>query len=133
MRRGGLYRPPASHPLGPLRPVPRSSPRGAVTRPAWPRCSSGRGKLEGTRLLQELAPPRRFLLLPLHTRLLIMLAPPRLRQNALLLDLLVETLQSRFETLVVTDCYFGQPLSPPIKSHVAGMPNQGGTRRDLFA
>jgi hypothetical protein len=32
-----------------------------------------------------------------------------------LLDFLIETLQCRFETLVITDDYFGQPPSPPIQ------------------
>lgn len=45
-----------------------------------------------------------------------MLAPSRLRENAFLLHFLIETLQCRFETLVITNNNFGQPLSPPIET-----------------
>ncbi len=75
--------------------------------------------LDRARLLQKLAPPRRFFLLALHTRLFVVLAPPRFRKNALLLDFLIETLECCLETFVITDDYFGQPPSPPINDRVA--------------
>ncbi len=77
--------------------------------------------LDDARLLQELAPPRRFFLLALHTWLFVVLAPPRFRENALLLDFLIETLERCLETFVITDDYFGQPPSPPIKDRVASI------------
>jgi len=49
------------------------------------------------------------------------LTPPRFRKNALLLDFLIETLECCLETFVITDDYFGQPPSPPIKDRVASI------------
>ena len=50
----------------------------------------------------------RFLALPLHARLLVVLATASLRENAALLDLLVEAAKGAFERLVLTHANFGQ-------------------------
>src|SRR4051812_33012436 len=50
----------------------------------------------------------RFLALPLHARLLVVLAPASLGEDAALLDLLVEAAEGAFERLVLTHSDFGQ-------------------------
>src|SRR5918911_3576563 len=50
----------------------------------------------------------RFLALPLHARLLVVLASASLGEDAALLDLLVEAAEGAFERLVLTHSDFGQ-------------------------
>src|SRR5215210_2400766 len=50
----------------------------------------------------------RFLALPLHARLLVVLAPASLGEHPALLDLLVEAVEGAFERLVLTHSDFGQ-------------------------
>src|SRR5512141_590852 len=50
----------------------------------------------------------RFLALPLHRRLLVVLAPASLGEDAALLDLLVEAAEGALERLVLTHSDFGQ-------------------------
>src|SRR3954449_8817007 len=63
-----------------------------------------RSALRRTRVLLAL----RFLALPLHARLLVMLAAASLGEDAALLDLLVEATQGAFERLVLTHTDFCQ-------------------------
>src|SRR3954466_2581805 len=50
----------------------------------------------------------RFLALPLHARLLVVLAATSLGEDPALLDLLVEAAEGAFERLVLTHSDFGQ-------------------------
>src|SRR5436853_477448 len=50
----------------------------------------------------------RFLALPLHARLLVVLAAASLGEDPALLDLLVEAAEGAFERLVLTHSDFGQ-------------------------
>src|SRR4051794_13486893 len=54
----------------------------------------------------------RFLALPLHARLLVVLATASLGEDPALLDLLVEAAEGAFERLVLTHSDFGQSRFP---------------------
>src|SRR3990172_12263934 len=65
---------------------------------------SGRSALRRSRVLLAL----RFLALPLHARLLVVLAAASLGEDARLLDLLVEAAEGALERLVLTHSDFCQ-------------------------
>src|SRR5580765_2180126 len=72
----------------------------------------------------------RFLPLPLHARLLVVLASASLGEDAGLLDLLVEAAEGALERLVLTHsdfCQSGIHLLGPISgSHQGSWPDGGG-------
>jgi len=64
-------------------------------------------------LLPDLAEAGGFLLLSLHAGLLVVLAPPCFREDAVLLDALIEALERCFEGFVFADDDLSQGRSPP--------------------
>src|SRR5215510_12745717 len=89
--------------------------RSRSTRRAWSASAagpkirpSGPGRLALARACVLLA--LRFLALPLHGRLLVVLATASLREDAALLDLLVEAAEGALERLVLTHSDFSQSV-----------------------
>mgnify|MGYP006350922889 FL=1 len=69
-------------------------------------------------LLAELPQSGCFLLLALDARLFIVLATPRLGQDSILLNALVEALESRLERFTIADDDFCQEgRSPRLRAH----------------
>lgn len=64
-------------------------------------------------LLAELPQAGGFLLLALHARLFVMLAPPRFSKDAILLNALVKALERGFESLTIADDDFCQEERSP--------------------
>jgi len=59
-------------------------------------------------LLAKLAESRGFLLLALNARLFVVLAPPGLSKDSILLDTLVKALKGSFERFAIADDNFCQ-------------------------
>src|SRR5439155_25525760 len=102
---------------------PVSAPSGGIARAPPPRTCWPRDlALRRPCVLLAL----RFLALPLHARLLVVLAPASLGEDARLLDLLVEAAEGALERLVLTHSDFCQS-----RIHLLGL--SSGSRGGLVA